>query len=732
MPRRGAGRAATRPRGAAGRAPSEPDYKDQWLRAAAELDNVRKRARRDVGAAEARGIAKLATRAAARARQLRARAGRRRGPAREPRPPPDRRHPPRAERAARRAGARRASSPTRPRASRSTRTATRPSPSSPSRAPRRARSSRSTAPATAYGDDVLRPAKVVVAGVGDDVAQRDLYSVLGVDKKASPDEIKKAYRKLARQYHPDRNPGDKQAEERFKEISAAYDILGDADKRKQYDRGGLFGVRRPGRAAAARRRLRRRRASATSSPTSSAAAAGGGRRRRRARGPRAERGRDLEAEVSISFEQAVDGAQVPLSVPTSQRCATCHGTGAKPGTSPKVCPRCQGRGIESQGQGLFSISQPCSRCGGTGRDHRGPVPDLRRARARVRTVKKLPRQHPRRRARGLARAAGRQGRARAQRRPARRPLRHHARGRVARCSSARATTSRSRSRSRSPRRSAAPRSRCRRCTGARSCASRRAPSTAPSSACAARARRGWAARASGDIHYRFVIDVPASAQRRAVRGGREAVAGHERQPAREAVHVMSIRRRTTTRVTVEQRPRRVHDLGRRRAGRDAPADAAHVRAARADRAQALAQGHAAVLAGRRRAPAPHPGDDHRARAQPGRRRARARARGAARARQPAPRGARAPLGRDARRDGGRDRARAQVVQGRARPLQGARPTSSAPTTAALACGRSGSSATRSGAVVRGELPRGHAIDHAYRRPGRPGPRPASPRRCTSV
>ena len=106
-----------------------------------------------------------------------------------------------------------------------------------------------------------------------------------------------------------------------------------------------------------------------------------------ARGPRAERGRDLEAEVSISFEQSVDGAQIPLTVPTSQRCGTCHGTGAKPGTSPKVCPRCQGRGIESQGQGLFSISQPCSRCGGTGAIIEDPCPTCEGA-GSVRTVKK--------------------------------------------------------------------------------------------------------------------------------------------------------------------------------------------------------------------------------------------------------------------------------------------------------------------------------------------------------
>ena len=218
---------------------------------------------------------------------------------------------------------------------------------------------------------------------------KDLYSVLGVDKKASPAEIKKAYRKLAGRYHPDRNPGDAKAEERFKEISAAYDVLGDPDKRKQYDRGTLFGFGQ-GRTGG-----------------HGPAGAGGfggfdagdfgdilsnlfGRSGQRAgdqRRPRAERGRDLEAEVTISFDQAVEGAQVPLSVPTSTQCSTCHGTGARPGTTPKVCPRCQGRGIESQGQGLFSISQPCSRCNGTGAIIEDPCPTCHGDGA-VRTLKK--------------------------------------------------------------------------------------------------------------------------------------------------------------------------------------------------------------------------------------------------------------------------------------------------------------------------------------------------------
>jgi molecular chaperone DnaJ len=217
------------------------------------------------------------------------------------------------------------------------------------------------------------------------VAPRDLYSVLGVDKKASPDEIKKAYRKLARKYHPDTNPGDKQAEERFKEISAAYDVLGDPDKRKQYDRGGMFGGfggGRPGGPGGPGGFE-----AGSFSDILSNLFGGGGGAGRTQRGPRAERGRDLEAEVSISFDQAIEGAQVPLTVPTSQMCGTCHGTGAKPGTAPKVCPRCQGRGIESQGQGLFSISQPCSRCGGTGAIIEDPCPTCSGS-GSVRTLKK--------------------------------------------------------------------------------------------------------------------------------------------------------------------------------------------------------------------------------------------------------------------------------------------------------------------------------------------------------
>jgi molecular chaperone DnaJ len=219
---------------------------------------------------------------------------------------------------------------------------------------------------------------------------RDPYAVLGVTKKASADEIKKAYRKLARQYHPDRNPDDPKAEERFKEVQQAYDILGDADKRKQFDRGGFNPFGAGGGAQGG--------AGGGFDPGSFSdilsnlfgGAAGGGAGPRRGRGGaqgRSERGRDLETEVSLSFEQAVEGAQVSLSVPTSQTCGTCRGTGAKPGTSPKVCPRCQGRGVESQGQGLFSISQPCSECGGSGTVIEDPCPTCAGSGA-TRTVKR--------------------------------------------------------------------------------------------------------------------------------------------------------------------------------------------------------------------------------------------------------------------------------------------------------------------------------------------------------
>jgi molecular chaperone DnaJ len=206
----------------------------------------------------------------------------------------------------------------------------------------------------------------------------DLYKVLGVSKKASDEEIKRAYRKLARKYHPDRNPDDPKAEERFKEVQGAYDTLSDPGKRQQYDAGGMFAGfggqgggpfggfgGGPGGAGAGQ-------------PFGGGAGFGDILSNLFGRGSGGQaqqvRGRDLETEVSLSFDQAVNGAQITINVPKAERCATCHGSGAKPGTGPATCPRCEGRGIDAQSQGFFSISQPCPQCGGSGEVIEQPCP----------------------------------------------------------------------------------------------------------------------------------------------------------------------------------------------------------------------------------------------------------------------------------------------------------------------------------------------------------------------
>jgi molecular chaperone DnaJ len=199
---------------------------------------------------------------------------------------------------------------------------------------------------------------------------RDFYEALGVSRSASQDELKKAYRDLARKYHPDRNPDDAGAEERFKEVQQAYDTLSDPDKRKQYDAGGIFG------AGAGRGGF----------PGGGGGGGFGGisdlgdifstffNRGGRETGPRTQRGRDLEAEVQLSFDQAMGGTQITVAVPTTGPCSTCGGNGAKPGTSPHTCPRCNGSGIDSESQGMFSIQQPCPECGGRGEVVDDPCP----------------------------------------------------------------------------------------------------------------------------------------------------------------------------------------------------------------------------------------------------------------------------------------------------------------------------------------------------------------------
>jgi molecular chaperone DnaJ len=211
-------------------------------------------------------------------------------------------------------------------------------------------------------------------------AVKDPYKTLGVAKDASDEDVKKAYRKLAREFHPDRNPGNDAAEERFKEVQEAYSILSDAEKRKAYDSGGgIFGGGVGGFDPGAFRGN----FGGFGDILSDLFGAGG----RGGAAPGPERGRDLETDVHVSFEQAMEGAQVPVSVPLSAPCPTCHGTGAKPGTSPTICSRCQGRGVEAESQGLFSISQPCRQCGGTGTEIKDPCPTCQGS-GRTRQVKR--------------------------------------------------------------------------------------------------------------------------------------------------------------------------------------------------------------------------------------------------------------------------------------------------------------------------------------------------------
>ena len=206
----------------------------------------------------------------------------------------------------------------------------------------------------------------------------DFYQTLGVPKNASHDEIKKAFRKLARDYHPDRHPGDKAAEEKFKEISEAYETLSDTEKRTQYDelsRLGAFGPGaggfRPG--AGGYQGFDPSRFGQGNVQFDMGdlgdilgnlfgGAAGGGRGRRRA----AARGDDLQVDVTVSFDDSLHGVTVRVPVDKPDTCATCRGTGAKPGTTPKVCQECQGRGSIARNLGGFAMPQTCPRCHGNG------------------------------------------------------------------------------------------------------------------------------------------------------------------------------------------------------------------------------------------------------------------------------------------------------------------------------------------------------------------------------
>ncbi len=203
---------------------------------------------------------------------------------------------------------------------------------------------------------------------------KDFYQVLGVSKDASADEVRKAYRTLARTHHPDSRPGDKQAEERFKQISEAYSVLSNPDKRGQYDeQRTLFGAGAPRRHGGAGPG-----GGATSFDISDLlgglfGGGGGGTRTRAGTPPR--RGADVETEATISFEQAVEGVTVPLRTTSDAACRDCRGTGARAGTVPRVCPDCEGTGmLTSATGGLFAMTEPCTTCRGRGMVVDDPCP----------------------------------------------------------------------------------------------------------------------------------------------------------------------------------------------------------------------------------------------------------------------------------------------------------------------------------------------------------------------
>lgn len=201
------------------------------------------------------------------------------------------------------------------------------------------------------------------------MAKRDFYEILGVAKGASEDEIKKSYRKLAMKYHPDRNPDNKEAEEKFKEVKEAYEMLTNPEKRESYDRYGHAGV----------------------DPNMGGGGGfggggfgdafgdifgdifgGGG--RGRSSGPQVYRGADLRYNLEITLEQAANGFDTTIRVPSWDKCDTCHGSGAKPGTQPVTCTTCHGHGQVRMQQGFFSIQQTCPKCHGSGKMIPEPCP----------------------------------------------------------------------------------------------------------------------------------------------------------------------------------------------------------------------------------------------------------------------------------------------------------------------------------------------------------------------
>ena len=224
-----------------------------------------------------------------------------------------------------------------------------------------------------------------------DWVEKDFYQVLGVGRDASKDEIKRAYRKLAQKFHPDANSGDPAAEERFKQVSEAYGVLADAEQRKEYDelrrlvdsgayRGFDNGAGNPF-GGGQRIRVEDLGGMFGGGLGDILSGFGGGGRRRA--GP--QRGTDVSAELTQSFNDAVNGVTTTISIRGEAPCSRCGGSGAEPGTSVDVCPTCSGTGVVAQNQGVFSFSQPCPQCGGSGRITPTPCTQCRGRGTEVRT-----------------------------------------------------------------------------------------------------------------------------------------------------------------------------------------------------------------------------------------------------------------------------------------------------------------------------------------------------------
>ncbi|MGA7758050.1 MAG: molecular chaperone DnaJ [Ilumatobacteraceae bacterium] len=225
--------------------------------------------------------------------------------------------------------------------------------------------------------------------------EKDYYKALGVEKGATAKEITKAYRKLARDLHPDKNPGDAVAEERFKEVAAAYDVLGDDAKRKEYDEvrtmGPMPGAGGRGGPGGFTFNVEDMEGGGLGDLFGNMFGRGGAGRGRggAASGVGPRRGADITAQLTVSFEDAARGITTTLYLTTDAQCSTCHGSGAKPGTSPVMCSACGGRGVVDDNQGMFSFSTPCRVCGGQGVRIEDPCPTCRGSgvEARQREVK---------------------------------------------------------------------------------------------------------------------------------------------------------------------------------------------------------------------------------------------------------------------------------------------------------------------------------------------------------